>query len=499
MATPRWRAALALAGLLTLFACGTQTSTPRQKGDGISWTPCRVTGQPVRECGEVSVPVDWSEPAGPRIDIAISRIPATDRSRRIGVLFYNPGGPEAQGVYVPTLLWPTELTRRFDIIGFDPRGVGRSSRVDCGPIDGAVAGIAKLPSLSQVPDVAAVETAARTYVRKCEQKVGLLLGRLGSRSVARDIDEIRRALGEERINLWMHSYGSIIGQAYLANYPRHVRAALLTGAVDTAVSGVDYTLQTHTPTQPPKGPAALTNLLTANLRQSLAGFAPWCRAHPRDCAIHQDPIGQSVAVARVERPPVPGQEPLYRTLLDAAWASALNPEDWGRYGFSVAEAQAGRPGALERLADEGVPADVGSAISTLPSNALLLGVLCTDFRWSGSVPQVLKDYQNAGGDLPQTPSTASQFVTCGVWPRTTPPLGPLRAEDAARPLIVVGEDDRHNLVSWAETVAGRFNAGLLVVKDTGPAVVGASVPCADQAAVAYLVDGRFPETRTCSP
>ncbi|SDH63931.1 TAP-like protein [Sinosporangium album] len=498
MAVPYWRVGLALAALLGAFACGRATP-PRQAPESLTWTPCRVTGQPVRECATVSVPVDWRFPRGPRIDMAVSRVPAADHDNRIGVLIYNPGGPETQGLYAPIALWPPEIAARFDIVGFDPRGVGQSNRVDCGRPGGAVAELAKLPSLTHAPDVAALDIAARTYVSECRQKIGSLAGELGSLPTARDVDEIRRLLGEEKVTLWMHSYGSIIGQAYIATYPNRVRAALLTGAVDTATPGVDYTLSSRAqPTHAPTGDV-LNDVITSNLRHSLAGFAPWCETHPQECYTSKDPIGEAKAVAQIERVPAPGEEPAYRTLLEAAWAVSLDPANWSRFSFAVSEARVGRPEALRRLAAIGIPADIGSATSSPESTALLLGVYCADFAWGATVERVLNDYRTSGDELPQTPGVASQFVTCGAWPRPSPPLGALRGAGHVRPLIVNGEMDRYAPVPGAEAVARRFNASLLIVKKTGAQVVGGGIPCADAAATAYLVDGRPPETRTCSP
>ncbi|MFB9964469.1 alpha/beta fold hydrolase [Sinosporangium siamense] len=445
----------------------------------------------------MSVPVDYANPSGPRLEMAMSRLPAPDRARRIGVLVYNPGGPEAQGVYVPAALWPRQLTDAFDIIGFDPRGVGQSNRVDCGTPQGAVVELAKLPSLTAIPDVNAVDSSARAFVTECEQRLGPLAGQLGSLAVAHDVDAIRRALGEKQLSLWMHSYGSIIGEAYLATYPDRVRAALFTGAVDTATSGVDYTLQAERPMPQPPGGDSLANVFTTTLRQSLAGFAPWCREHAEECPISEDPVGQAKAAARLRQQPAPGEEPAYRTVLDAAFAVSLDPPHWPEFGTAVAQAGTGDPTGLKRLATGGVPADIAALLSSRPSTALLLGAYCTDFAWAKSVLGVLNDYRSAGARESHTPQTASTFVSCGAWPRPAPPLGPLRNPGRVRPLIVNGDEDHFTPLSGARAVASRFNASLLVVKANSGQVVGAGVPCADAAATVYLVNGRHPQRTEC--
>ncbi|MEO3767374.1 alpha/beta fold hydrolase [Streptomyces sp. B8F3] len=215
---------------------------------GEEWTPCPLTGMERRECRGVTVPVggDGHE----TLRLALSRLPARDPGRRIGALVLAPGGPGLSGLQEAVSAgvdYPRALRDRFDIVGYDRRGTGRSHRVDCGEPAGALDRLGTARSLRLVRDVTAVDAAARDYVEGCRISYGPLLARLGSRAGATDLERVRRALGEERISLLLHSYATVAGQVYLSRHPERVRAAVFDGVVDPDRRGTSYVLRTlHT-------------------------------------------------------------------------------------------------------------------------------------------------------------------------------------------------------------------------------------------------------------
>ncbi|WP_407565290.1 alpha/beta fold hydrolase [Streptomyces sp. 184] len=219
---------------------------PDPRGD--EWTPCPLTGMERRECRGVTVPVggDGHE----TLRLALSRLPARDPDRRIGALVLAPGGPGLSGLQEAVSAgvdYPRELRDRFDIVGYDRRGTGRSHRVDCGEPRGALDRLGTARSLRLVRDVTAVDAAARDYVEGCRIAYGPLLARLGSRAGATDLERVRRALGEERISLLLHSYATVAGQVYVTRHPERVRAAVFDGVVDPDRPGTSYVLRTlHT-------------------------------------------------------------------------------------------------------------------------------------------------------------------------------------------------------------------------------------------------------------
>ncbi|MHA4814925.1 alpha/beta fold hydrolase [Streptomyces aculeolatus] len=266
MASPRRRTGrpapvLALLTALALAwtgACGTPDGDgPEPPGGGASygpdpagdeWTPCPLTGMERRECRGVTVPVGGGSPETLRL--ALSRLPARDPDRRIGALVLAPGGPGLSGLQEAVSAgvdYPRALRDRFDIVGYDRRGTGRSHRVDCGEPRGALDRLGAARSLRLVRDVGAVDAAARDYVEGCRLSYGPLLARLGSRAGATDLERVRRALGEERISLLLHSYATVAGQVYVTRHPERVRAAVFDGVVDPDRPGTSYVLRTlHT-------------------------------------------------------------------------------------------------------------------------------------------------------------------------------------------------------------------------------------------------------------
>ncbi|MDW3176099.1 MAG: alpha/beta fold hydrolase [Acidimicrobiia bacterium] len=212
----------------------TSTAAPALRST-IEWSECGAL-----ECGVVDVPVDYSDPDGDTISIAVNILRASDTDRSRGALLVNPGGPGASGTSFAEAFafgaFPEELTDNFDIVGFDPRGVGESGPgFACGESGDQLALLAEVNDLIDQPDeIAAVEAA----VQLCSESMGDAAGRLGTDFVARDMDEIRKALGERQISFLGFSYGSVIGVWYATLFPENVRAMVIDGA-DNPVDELD--------------------------------------------------------------------------------------------------------------------------------------------------------------------------------------------------------------------------------------------------------------------
>jgi pimeloyl-ACP methyl ester carboxylesterase len=180
-----------------------------------------------RQCGFVSVPLDYGKPNGRQVKIAVTRYAAT--GKRVGVLATNPGGPGQSGVLLPADISLGEaggLAERFDLIGFDPRGVGDSvPRLVCNEAPGGAFSTDKEANRKVADDLAAVN-------RKCAASDPALTASLTVTTVARDLDRIRAALGEERISYLGISWGTALGAAYQAQYPKRVQRMVLDSVVD---------------------------------------------------------------------------------------------------------------------------------------------------------------------------------------------------------------------------------------------------------------------------
>ncbi|MBI0297411.1 alpha/beta fold hydrolase [Streptomyces sp. PRKS01-29] len=187
------------------------------------------------ECGRLSVPLDWNRTRGPRIEIAVSRVRASGApAERRGILLVNPGGPGGSGLpYAVTkrAKLPASVRRSYDVIGFDPRGVGRSAPVDCGPMGGLFAA----PGADPVPVGPTAERAHLVSLRNladdCAAGAGDALRHLSTKQTARDMDAIRAALGERRTNFLGVSYGTYLGAAYAAAFPHRTGRMVLDSVV----------------------------------------------------------------------------------------------------------------------------------------------------------------------------------------------------------------------------------------------------------------------------
>src|ERR1700744_4074405 len=210
----------------------------------LSWGSCNKVLENPRavasaQCGTVSVPVDYANPAGAQVQLAVIRIPAT--GPRIGALLVNPGGPGASAVdMVATLggeLAGSEVSKRFDLVGFDPRGVGHSTPgVRC-QTDAEFDAYRRDPMVDYSPEgVAHIEQVYRQIAQRCQARKGsACLENGGTASAARDMDSVRQALGDDQINYLGYSYGTELGTAYVERFGEHVRSMVLDGAIDPSI------------------------------------------------------------------------------------------------------------------------------------------------------------------------------------------------------------------------------------------------------------------------
>jgi pimeloyl-ACP methyl ester carboxylesterase len=243
------RISLVLSALLALAASTAPdasagqrlTLRPRAVTNGVShqlaWRPCPIPELPTRECGELVVPLDYSEPRGATIALAVARVPAPDPAARIGSLFLNPGGPGQPGFEELPIMYaalPAALPARFDIVGFDPRGVGESAPVHCfASAEESAVFFAAEPRVPVGPDEeAALLRSYGDLGRRCGERNAALLPHLSSANVARDLDRLRQAVGDPRLTYWGVSYGTYLGATYVNIFPDRIRAMLLDGVIN---------------------------------------------------------------------------------------------------------------------------------------------------------------------------------------------------------------------------------------------------------------------------
>jgi pimeloyl-ACP methyl ester carboxylesterase len=258
------------------LAAGSTAATARavEARDVIRWHGCQVgagdeLGKELdragAQCGEVAVPLDYRRPQGRTITVAMSRLPATDSARRIGAMVLNDGGPGGPSLGMPVRLRAAmkEVGGRYDLIGMDPRFVGRSTPLDC---EWSVGTWLMSAGSSRRSFNGGVAFAA-DLARRCTTNAGDLLPYVTTRNTARDMDRIRVALGEEKISYLGYSYGSYLGSVYLQMFPGRADRVVLDGPMDPDLFGPQWLR--------PAGPAN---------EAALRSWAEWAAA--RDAKYH---------------------------------------------------------------------------------------------------------------------------------------------------------------------------------------------------------------------
>ncbi|GAA3700516.1 alpha/beta hydrolase [Nonomuraea antimicrobica] len=260
--------AAASVALTTLLPVSTADAATESAA--IAWAPCAE--EPAAECGKLTVPVDWAEPDGPTIEIAVARRKATDPAARVGSLVINPGGPGGSGVeavYGAPGSYTEELQRRFDIVGFDPRGVGRSNPVIC---SASVYNQMPHTVMASQADYDAWNAFTKRLHADCRARTGPVYDHVDSVDVARDVDALRAALGDDKLTFYGISYGTLIGQMYAELFPARIRALALD-------SNMDHSLDV-------KGFFATEALA---VEDAFDQFVGWCDQEP-SCVLHGQDI-----------------------------------------------------------------------------------------------------------------------------------------------------------------------------------------------------------------
>lgn len=432
------------------------------------------------ECGIVDVPLDYAAPTGPTQRLAVIRLAASDPAHRIGSLIVNPGGPGASGVdfvrEAATDIFPPDILARFDIVGFDPRGVGASTPIRCLdtldhfiPADltaGTAAGLADLLSGSQ------------TFAQQCGQRNGAVLPYLGTENVARDLDQIRAALGDAKLTYLGFSYGSFIGEDYAALFPTRVRALVLDGVVDPSLDE-----------------ATFREDQAVAFEGALDRFLADCAARAA-CAFHSSgkPAAAFDALMRqIERRPIPTErlgdrEPVGPT---QAWQAVLNAlyakSTWPVLAEALDQARAGDASLLLLLGDPLRGRNPDGSYSNLID--AYDAVTCLDWpsprdpaAYSALATRFTKEAPRFGRLL------AYNDVECAYWPASPDRVPAAVSAPGAPPIVLVGSTgDPATPYAWAQAVARQLPSAVLVTR-VGEGHTGYLVSsCVRDAVDAYLL------------
>ncbi|MFC5724392.1 alpha/beta hydrolase [Streptomyces gamaensis] len=476
-------------------ARGAARAAERAAARGIRFTACPAAEQlpGVIQCGTVSVPLDYAHPDGKQIQLTVSRSRATgSRTERQGALLYNPGGPGGSGMFFPLLSglgsWQT-LAKAYDFVGYAPRGVGRSAPLSC--VDPRA--FTKAPSDAPEHPSPAYKKArvaqARGYAQGCARRAGRDLQFFNSLNNARDLDVLRAALGEKKLNYIGASYGTYFGAVYATLFPGHVRRMVFDSVVNPDPHMIWY---------------------GSNLAQSAAfevRWSDWRRWTARHDDVyhlgrtpHQVLASYDRARRQLARRPVagkigPGQ--LQAAFLQVGYADSA----WPRSAAALSAYLDGNDRPLRALATP----DASGAVAAENSNAVYTAVECNDARWPTSWPVWDRDNSRLAGRAPfETWENAWMNLPCAFWPahrqrpldigvarRALPPTLLLAAErDAATPYKGALELQRRLPGSALVTERGAGTHGIA----NGPNA------CVNAHTNRYLLTGALPARRTsCAP
>lgn len=470
--TVRATVACALACVVALVATGMSESAATQPP---AWERC---GRGI-ECTTVVVPQRHDRPDGDGFAIRVARIPAGETDRRLGILVVNPGGPGVSAVDRLAGLagiLPGEVRERFDIVAFDSRGVDASTHVDCAPsLDDVFDASFSPADDSRRADLVA---AMRAVADECARRNGDLLHRVSTVDTARDLDLVRRALGERRLNFLGYSYGTYLGSVYAALFPDRVRALVLDGAVDPDVNALESVL-----------------LQARGFEANLGDFLAECSAEA-SCAFHRD--GRSAEAydalrARLASEPLTvgsaRDHRLNDTRFDAAVLQLLygGRGEWGTLARALDQADRGEGDTMLTIADRfvGRRAD-GRDDDTVEA---FWAISCLDGPFVEGVDAMTEIERRVRAEAPRLGGFVVNFsFPCAVWPARGEGPRPSIVGAAPGALVVnSARDPATPLVSARRLARTLGDAALVVAPGDRHTAVASGSDCVDETVAGYLV------------
>lgn len=466
-----------------------------QIGQPAQWGPCRPSGGggnalPIpsgAQCGKIAVPVNYDNPDAGTATLALIRFPAT--GERIGSLIINPGGPGESGIEAATGIvegMPASVRERFDLVGFDPRGVAASTPALWCNSDADNDRIRAEPQVDYSPaGVEKIENETKQFVQRCVDKMGTeFLANVGTASVAKDLDMLRAAVGDDKLNYLGYSYGTRIGAAYAEAYPDKVRAMILDGAVDPNADPIQADIDQ-----------------AKAFQDAFNDYAADC-AKDVSCPLGADPA-KAVAKYRdlvdplVEKP-MPTRDPRGLSYNDAIVGTIMalySPNLWRHLTQGLTEMTRGRGDTMLALADMYMRRDEQGHYTN--ATDARIAVNCVDQPPITDRAKVVEEdrrlrevapfmsYGDFTGHAPMS--------TCAFWPvppTSTPHL--VSAEGLPPVLVVSSTGDPATPYQAGVDLAKQLGGALLTFNGTQHTVVFQGEKCVDDYAAAYLVDLKLP-------
>ncbi|MEU6313023.1 alpha/beta hydrolase [Streptomyces sp. NPDC047014] len=490
MRLKRFAPLLAAAGLLattvpllgaTQAAAAPGTDHLRQKP---AWQRCSADQPATYECATLKVPLDYRRPDAGTIDLAISRMKSQNPAKRHGVMLLNPGGPGGPGLDLPLLMdgaMSKDVRDRYDLIGFDPRGVGASSPLTCGLSEEEQAFDRPYRPETYASDV----TWARTVADKCREKSGAVLPHITTRNTARDMDTIREVLGEKKLSYLGYSYGTYLGAVYSQMFPERTDRFVLDSGVD-----------------PQRIWRGMIQVWATEAEPAFARWTRWAAERSAEFGLGDTPEAVSATfwglVARADREPIDFQgQKINGDMIRTARGAFFYPAQASPMVAALKAAAEGRPPAAG--AD---PAEVKRLLLGVRAaepvsdngSAVFWAVVCAD---TGSWPRYTEQYErDAAKDKVRYPlygDFASNIKPCAFWDRPVEAATPMRR--TANVLTVQNEWDSQTPLTSGQGLHRALKGSRMVLAAGGEGhgvYVFDPASCANAPVDAYLTTGRLP-------
>lgn len=499
-------AVLAIAGSLAAIAGGVRLAAGAQSQPAetpasfaapvLNWKPCPDVR--TLRCATLTVPLDRTRPQGPTIGVGVTKVPARDRTRRIGSLLVNPGGPGASGQKFARQLvrgFSSEILDRFDIIGWDPRGVGATVPIRCLP---TTADYDRYYAADPDPDSATERETLRAESKRfadgCAARTSNdTLRNVGTSAVVDDMEDIRRALGEDQISYFGFSYGTFLGARYADRYPRRIRAFVFDGMLDPTADTTDRALR-----QAQGFDLAMNEFLGLCADVSCGwvrpGEAPG--AGFDRLAKQIDTVSLRVVNRRTNAVRLVGPGEFATAVIAALYS---RESGWPLLRRALSNASKGQGADVLRLFDSyadrsssgyGNVADANSAVNCVDMPAPRDGVFYDRLadRLATTSPRF--------GRL-----AAYSSLVCEFWPfPSTGSLAPVRAAGSP-PILVIGTTrDPATPLVWAQSVVNQLDSATLLTFDSdGHTAYLTGNRCIRKYADEYLINLKLPPPNTrCS-
>jgi pimeloyl-ACP methyl ester carboxylesterase len=459
----------------------------------LDWSPCADNAK--HQCATMEVPVDYAKPTGDRFSLALRKAPATRPSERLGSLVINPGGPGGSGVeyaQYASFVFSPAVRAAYDVVGFDPRGIGASSPVRCltdSDMD-------DLFSADPTPDSAAERSTLLADVdgvtKRCAARGGDRARHMSTTEVARDMDVMRVLLGDEKLNFFGGSYGTFLGAVYADTFPKKVGRMVLDSAMSPNQSEqqeMTYDIQ--------------------GFESSIDAFIDWCVARS-DCALGNDKGSARQKIVdlldQVERHGLTTSKPGLTTIGEgwvgfSIFMCLYSDTSWPTLNKGLAQAFTGKGDILLAKGMSVVERNIIGDYAPSSYLQAMIPVRCADWPRYTSDPALEAEQKSAKAAHPLwARMTGELYDNCRTWPdagRT--PKGRTLAQGAGPILVIGNERDPATPIGGTKQLAQDLASGILLTSDhDGHGTYYAGNSCVDSAVDGYLLRGTAPaDDMTC--